>query len=98
MSEEKRKQFNEAITDVQNVFFDIFSKYEGYEVENSRNREDISDLKEQLKTSESKRQELAAKYSNLRVSFFRDHFFSILLNSHAVGMVIAKPLGFENDL
>ena len=70
MSEEKRKQFNEAITDVQNVFFDIFSKYEGYEVENSRNREDISDLKEQLKTSENKRQELAAKYSNLRVSFF----------------------------
>ena len=70
MSEEKRKQFNEAITDVQNVFFDIFSKYEGYEVENSRNREDILDLKEQLKTSENKRQELAAKYSNLRVSFF----------------------------
>ena len=79
MSEEKRKQFNEAITDVQNVFFDIFSKYEGYEVENTRNREDISDLKEQLKTSESKRQELAAKYSNLRVSYLRNHFFNFAL-------------------
>ena len=73
MSDEKRKQFNEAITDVQNVFFDIFSKYEGFEVENSRNRDDICELKEQLKASENKRQELAAKYSNLRVTLLYPH-------------------------
>ena len=64
---EKRRQFNEAVQEMQNVFYDVYSKFESFETETERHRDEIVTLKEELKESEAKRQEIAAKYSNLRV-------------------------------
>ena len=69
---DKRRQFNESVQECQNVFFDIYSKFESFEAESDRAKEDISTLKEELKDSEGKRQEITAKYSNLRVSSYHN--------------------------
>ena len=49
------------------MFYDIYSKYELFDTEQVRYKEEIGVLKDELKQSEEARYELAAKYSNLRV-------------------------------
>jgi len=59
-----------AVQEMQNVFFDVYSKFESFESDSERAHDEITTLKDQLKISEMKRQEITAKYSNLRVNIF----------------------------